>query len=116
VVPRQYIPHVDKGAQEALERGVISGHPVVDISVELFFGSFHNVDSSEMAFKIAASLAIQKAVKAAKPCLLEPIVEIVVTVPEEYMGDVNGDLNSRRGRILGMEPAGGGRQRIRAQV
>lgn len=116
VVPRQYIAHVDKGAQEALERGVISGHPVVDVSVELFFGSYHNVDSSEMAFKIAASLAIQKAVKSARPCLLEPIVELVATVPEEYMGDVNGDLNSRRGRILGMEPAGSGRQRIRALV
>ena len=116
VVPRQYIPHVDKGAQEALERGVISGHPVVDVTVELFFGSFHNVDSSEMAFKIAASMAIQKAVKMAKPCILEPIVEIAVTVPEEFMGDINGDLNSRRGRILGLEPAGSGRQRVRALV
>jgi len=116
VVPRQYIPHVDKGAQEALERGVISGHPVVDVSVELFFGSYHNVDSSELAFKIAASMAIQKAVKNARPCLLEPIVELVATVPEEYMGDINGDLNSRRGRILGMETAGSGRQRVRALV
>ncbi|MBX3180757.1 MAG: elongation factor G [Candidatus Hydrogenedentes bacterium] len=114
VVPKQYIPHVDKGAQEALQRGVISGHPVVDVAVELFFGSYHNVDSSEMAFKIAASLAIQKAVKSARPCLLEPIVELAVTIPEEFMGDINGDLNSRRGRILGMEPAGAGRQRIRA--
>lgn len=116
VVPRQYIAHVDKGAQEALERGVISGHPVVDVIVELFFGSYHDVDSSEMAFKIAASMAIQKAVKAARPCLLEPIVEITVTMPEEYMGDVNGDLNSRRGRILGLESAGAGRQCIRAIV
>jgi elongation factor G len=116
VVPRQYIPHVDKGAQEALERGVISGNPVVDVVVELFFGSFHTVDSSEMAFKIAASLAIQKGVREAKPCILEPIMEIAVTVPEDYMGDITGDLNSRRGRILGMEPAGGGRQTIRAHV
>lgn len=116
VVPRQYIPHVDKGAQEALARGVISGHPVVDVSVELFFGSFHNVDSSEMAFKIAASMAIQKAVKAARPCLLEPVVEIRVVMPEEYMGDVNGDLNSKRGRILGMETVGAGRQCIHALV
>ncbi len=114
VVPKQYIPHVDKGCQDALERGVIAGYPVVDVKVELFFGSYHEVDSSEMAFKIAASLAIQKGVKEANPCLLEPVMEIAVTVPEEFMGDVNGDLNSRRGRILGMEPVGGGRQCIRA--
>lgn len=116
VVPKQYIPHVDKGCYEALERGVISGHPVVDIIVELFFGSYHAVDSSELAFKLAASKAIQKGVKEAKPCLLEPIMEIAVTVPEEYMGDINGDLNSRRGRILGMDAIGGGRQVIRAHV
>lgn len=116
VVPKQYIPHVDKGAQEALDRGVISGHPVVDVIVELFFGSYHAVDSSEMAFKLAASKAIQKGVRDAKPCLLEPIMEIAVTVPEEFMGDINGDLNSRRGRILGMDAVGGGRQVIRALV
>ncbi len=116
VVPKQYIPHVDKGAQEALERGVISGHPVVDVVVDLFFGSYHAVDSSEMAFKMAASKAIQKGVRDAKPCLLEPIMEIAVTVPEEYMGDINGDLNSRRGRISGMDALGGGRQVIRALV
>ena len=116
VVPKQYIPHVDKGAQDALERGVISGHPVVDVVVDLFFGSYHAVDSSEMAFKLAASKAIQKGVKEARPCLLEPIMEIAVTVPEEYMGDINGDLNSRRGRISGMDAIGGGRQVIRALV
>lgn len=116
VVPKQYIPHVDKGAFEALERGVISGHPVVDVIVELFFGSYHAVDSSEMAFKLAASKAIQKGVRDAKPCLLEPIMEIAVMVPEEFMGDINGDLNSRRGRILGMDAVGGGRQIIRANV
>ncbi len=116
VVPKQYIPHVDKGCQEALAKGVISGNPVVDVVVELFFGSYHNVDSSELAFKIAASMAIQKAVKAAKPCLLEPVMEIAVTVPDDCMGDVTGDLNSRRGRILGMDVVGGGRQRIRANV
>jgi elongation factor G len=116
VVPRQYIPHVDKGCQDALEKGVIAGYPVVDIKVELFYGSYHDVDSSEMAFKIAASMAIQKGVREANPCLLEPIVEIEVVLPEEFMGDVNGDLNSRRGRIMGMEPAGPGRQVIRAQV
>lgn len=116
VVPRQFIPHVDKGTQDALAKGIIAGYPVVDIVVELFFGSYHDVDSSEMAFKIAASLAIQKAVKDASPCLLEPIMEISVTVPEEFMGDITGDLNSRRGRILGMEPGGPGRQIIRAHV
>jgi len=116
VVPRQYIPHVDKGCQDALAKGVIAGYPVVDIKVELFFGSYHEVDSSEMAFKIAASMAVQKGVKAANPCLLEPIMEIATTVPEEFMGDVTGDLNSRRGRIVGMDPAGPGRQCIRAQV
>jgi elongation factor G len=116
VVPRQYIPHVDKGCQDALAKGVMAGYPVVDVVCELFFGSYHDVDSSEMAFKIAASIAIQKAVKAAQPCILEPIMQIEVTVPDEFMGDVNGDLNSRRGRILGMEPQGGGRQCIRANV
>ncbi len=116
VVPRQYIPHVDKGCHDALLKGVIAGYPVVDVKVELFYGSYHDVDSSEMAFKIAASLAIQKGVREANPCLLEPIVDLEVTVPEESMGDINGDLNSRRGRIMGMEPAGPGRQRIKAQV
>lgn len=116
VVPKQYIPHVDKGCQDALLRGVISGNPVVDIKVELFYGSYHTVDSSEMAFKIAASIAIQKGVREAKPVLLEPIMELSVIIPDEFMGDINGDLNSRRGRILGMEPGGPGRQCIRATV
>jgi elongation factor G len=116
VVPKQYIPAGDKGAQEALLKGVISGHPVVDIIVELFFGSYHPVDSSELAFKIAASMAIQKGVREANPCILEPIMEITVTVPEDFMGDITGDLNSRRGRILGMEAMGGGLQCIRALV
>ncbi len=116
VVPKQYIPAVDKGCQEALGRGVISGHPVVDVKVELFFGSFHSVDSSEMAFKIAASQAIQEGVPQAQPCVLEPVLEVEVTVPEDAMGDVTGDLNSKRGRILGMDTAGPGRQRINAHV
>lgn len=116
VVPRQYITHVDRGAQEALGKGVIAGFPVVDLAVELHFGSYHDVDSSEMAFKIASAMAIQKGVKESRPCLLEPVMEIEVTVPDEFMGDVNGDLNSRRGRILGMESAGPGRQRVRASV
>ena len=116
VVPRQYIPAVEKGSHEALEHGVIAGFPVVDVVVELHFGSYHDVDSSEVAFKIAAAMAIQKGVKEARPCILEPVVELEVTIPEDYMGDINGDLNSRRGRILGMEQAGPGRQCIRALV
>jgi elongation factor G len=116
VVPRQYIPHVDKGIQEALAKGVVAGYPVVDVKAELYYGSYHDVDSSEMAFKTAAALAVRKGIKEAKPCLLEPIVELEVVVPDEVMGDVNGDLNGRRGRILGMEPAGPGRQMIKANV
>ena len=115
-VPKNFIPAVDKGCIESLEKGVIAGYPVVDIVVDLFYGSYHDVDSSEMAFKIAASMAIQKGVREARPCLLEPIMEIGITVPDDYMGDVNGDLNSRRGRILGMESAGPGRQCVRAMV
>lgn len=116
VVPRQYIPAVDKGAQDALAKGVISGHPVVDIVVELFDGTYHTVDSSDMAFQIAASMAIQEAVRLAQPCLLEPYVTLEVTVPDEFMGDVTGDLNGRRGRILGVDTGGAGRQVIRAHV
>lgn len=116
VVPRQYIPHVDKGIQESLLRGVIAGYPVVDVVAELYFGSYHDVDSSEMAFKVAASQAVTTGIKAANPFLLEPILEIEVTVPIENMGDINGDLSSRRGRILGMEAAPGGKEVIRASV
>ena len=114
-IPNKFIPAVDKGIHEALGRGVIAGFPFVDVRVELFDGSYHTVDSSEMAFKIAGSLAFQEAVKKASPYLLEPIMEVTVTVPEEYMGEVIGDLNSRRGRILGME-RNGHKQVIRAQV
>jgi elongation factor G len=115
VIPNKFIPAVDKGIQEAVARGVIAGFPVVDVRVELFDGSYHTVDSSEMAFKIAGSLAFQEAVRKASPYLLEPILEVTVTVPEEYMGDVIGDLNSRRGRILGLE-RNGHKQVIRASV
>lgn len=116
VVPRQYIPAVDKGCQDALSRGVISGHPVVDVVVELFDGTYHTVDSSDMAFQIAASMAIQDAIRQAQPCLLEPYVNLEITVPDEYMGDITGDLNGRRGRVLGIEPLGHGRQLIRASA
>ncbi len=101
-IPREYIPAVDKGIQEALEAGVVAGYPVQDVKVTLYDGTYHEVDSSEMAFKIAGSMAIKKAMRAANPILLEPIFKVEVTTPEEYMGDVIGDLNSRRGQVSGM--------------
>jgi elongation factor G len=104
VIPRQYIPAVDKGIQEAAKEGFLSGNPVVDFKVALLDGSFHTVDSSEMAFKVAGSMAFKKAMEICKPVLLEPIVNMKVTVPDENMGDVIGDLNSRRGKVVGVEP------------
>ena len=106
VIPRQYIPAVEKGVVERMAKGVIAGYPVVDTRVTVFDGSFHAVDSSEMAFKIAGSLGFKKAAAEARPVLLEPIVEMEVVVPEEHVGDIIGDLNSRRGRVLGVEPIG----------
>jgi elongation factor G len=106
VIPREYIPAVDAGMQEALEGGVVAGYPLVDIRAILTDGSFHDVDSSEMAFKIAGSMALKKAVRQAKPVLLEPIMAVEVVTPEDYMGDVIGDLNSRRGHVEGMEQRG----------
>jgi elongation factor G len=103
VVPREYIPAVDKGIQEAMGTGVMAGYPVVDIKVTLVDGSYHDVDSSEMAFKIAGSMGFKEGCSKATPVLLEPIMSVEVVVPEEYMGDVIGDLNSRRGQIMGME-------------
>ena len=113
-IPRQYVPAVEKGVIEASERGFLAGFPVVDFKVRLYDGKFHAVDSSEMAFKIAGSLAFKAGVEKAKPTLLEPIMTMEIVVPEEYMGDIMGDVNSRRGRILGMEPKGKN-QVIRAQ-
>jgi elongation factor G len=115
VIPREYIPSVDKGIQEALDNGVVAGFPVVDIKVELVDGSYHDVDSSEMAFQIAGSMAIKEGLKRANPVLLEPIMDVEVVVPEEFMGDVMGDLSGRRGQIQGMDSRGGG-QVIRAMV
>jgi elongation factor G len=106
VIPREYIPAVDAGIQEALENGVVAGYPMVDLRAVLTYGSYHDVDSSEMAFKIAGSLAVKKAARQAKPVLLEPIMAVEVVTPEDYMGDVIGDLNSRRGRVEGMEQRG----------
>ena len=116
VIPQKFIPAVDKGIQEAMQRGVVAGYPVVDLRVELYDGSYHSVDSSEMAFKIAGSMAFQQAAREGSPVLLEPIMEVTVFTPEEYLGDVIGDLNQRRGRVLGMEPAGSGKQKVNALV
>ena len=106
VVPREYIPVTDKGLQEAMAGGILAGYPMVDVKATLFDGSYHDVDSSEMAFKIAASMALKEALKKCKPVLLEPIMKVDVVVPEEYMGNVMGDLTSRRGRPLGQESRG----------
>jgi elongation factor G len=115
IIPREYIPSVDKGIQDALEDGVVAGYPVVDVRVELVDGSYHDVDSSEMAFQIAGSMAIKEALKRANPVLLEPIMNVEVVVPEEFMGDVMGDLSSRRGQIQGVDSQGSG-QVIRSMV
>jgi elongation factor G len=114
-IPREYIPSVDLGIQEAMESGVLAGFPVVDIRVELVDGSYHDVDSSEMAFKVAGSMAFKTAMERAKPKLLEPVMAVEVVTPEEYLGDVMGELNSRRGRVEGLEPRGNA-QAIRARV
>ncbi|MEJ7695669.1 MAG: hypothetical protein WKF78_03260 [Candidatus Limnocylindrales bacterium] len=105
-IPREYIKPVDQGIREALQTGIYAGFPVVDVKVTLFDGSYHDVDSSEMAFKIAGSMAIKDAVAKADPAILEPIMKVEVLMPEEFMGDVIGDLNSRRGQIEGMESRG----------
>lgn len=114
-VPRQYIPAVEKGLRETMEEGVLAGCPVVDVTVALVDGSYHTVDSSEMAFKIAASMAFKKGFTDCRPVLLEPIMNVEVTVPEQYMGDIIGDLNKKRGRVLGMDPVGSF-QVVRAMV
>jgi elongation factor G len=114
-VPKEYIPSVDAGIQQSLDAGVLAGYPTVDVRAILVDGKFHDVDSSEMAFKIAGSMAFKEAARKAKPVLLEPIMSVEVTTPDEYMGDVIGDLNSRRGRVGGMEQRGNS-QIVRAQV
>jgi elongation factor G len=114
-VPKEYIPAVDLGIQEAMESGVLAGYPVVDVRVSLVEGSYHDVDSSEMAFKVAGSMAFKAGMQKAKPKLLEPVMSVEVVTPEEYLGDVMGDLNSRRGHVLGLEPRGNA-QAITARV
>ncbi|MDP4020925.1 MAG: elongation factor G, partial [Candidatus Adlerbacteria bacterium] len=115
VVPQEYIPAVEDGVREAMERGIVAGYKMVDISCELYDGSYHDVDSSEIAFKIAASMGFQDAAKSAKPVLLEPIMKVEVVVPEKFMGDITGSLNSKRGAIEGMEERGLARA-IKAKV
>jgi elongation factor G len=114
-VPKEYIPAVDKGIQEQLKNGVIAGYPVVDVKVTLFDGSYHDVDSNEMAFKIAGSMGFKEGARKAKPVLLEPIMSVEVVTPEDYMGDVMGDLNRRRGLVQGMEDIPTGKS-IKAEV
>ena len=106
-IPKEYIPAIDKGIQEAMQSGILGGYPVVGVKAEVYDGSYHDVDSSEMAYQIAGSMAFKEAMKKGDAVLLEPIMKVTVTVPEEYMGDVIGDINSRRGRIEGMEPRNG---------
>ncbi len=114
-VPKQYVPAVEKGIKEALEEGVLAGYPVTNLKCVLYDGSYHSVDSSEMAFKMAAILAFRKGMEQARPALLEPICNVEVEIPEQFMGDIIGDLNSKRGRVLGMEPEGKN-QVIKAQA
>jgi elongation factor G len=115
VIPTKFIPSVEKGVVEAMKEGQLSGHPVVDVEVDLFFGSHHSVDSSDMAFKMAGSMAFKDAFLKSNPILIEPIYNIEVRVPEEFTGDIMGDISSRRGRIAGMSPEGE-TQVVKAQV
>ncbi len=115
-IPKGYIPGVEKGIREALEKGFLAGFPVVDVGVNLYDGSFHAVDSSEMAFKIAASMAFKKGMQNASPIILEPIIELDITVPERYMGDIIGDINSKRGKIVSMTPIANKKQLIKASA
>jgi elongation factor G len=116
VIPREYIPAVEKGVREAAEAGVLAGYPVVDIKVRLYDGSYHEVDSNEMAFKMAASMAFKDGFQKGAPVLLEPIMKVEVVMPEEFLGDIIGQLNARRGEILGMEARSGNAQAVRAMV
>ena len=113
---REYIPAVDKGLQDAIGSGVLAGFPVVDIKFTLFDGSYHDVDSNENAFRMAASMAFKEGMKKATPTLLEPMMAVVVETPEDYMGNVMGDLSSRRGIVQGMEDLPGGTKEVRAEV
>jgi elongation factor G len=115
VIPTKYVPSVDRGIREASERGVVAGYPLVDFTVECYDGSYHSVDSSDIAFKLAGSLAFRNVASKCRPILLEPVVEVAVTTPDEYVGDIMGDLTSRRGKVQGMDPESG-RTTVRAMV
>ena len=115
-VPRNFYPAVEKGIQEAVQKGPLAGYPMVGLKAVLYDGSYHPVDSNEMAFKMAAILAFKEAMPNAMPTLLEPIGSLAVTIPDSYMGDVIGDLNKRRGRVMGMNPAGDGNTVVEAEV
>lgn len=115
-VPKNYVPAVEKGLRESMEKGPLAGFQVVNVKAVFYDGSYHDVDSNEMAFKIAASLAFKKGIVEAKPILLEPVMHVEILVPDEYMGDVMGDMNKRRGKILGMEPQSGGGQKVLAEA
>jgi elongation factor G len=115
-VPRQFFPGVEKGIRETAAEGVLAGYPLSDFKATLYDGSFHTVDSNELSFKIAASMALKEGVQQAKPVLLEPIMSVEVRVPEQYMGDVNRDLNTRRGRVMGLDSGGDGMQVVSAHV
>ncbi len=115
-MPREFIPAVDKGLRETLPNGVLAGFPVVDVKVTLFDGSYHDVDSNENAFKMAASMAFKDAMRKASPVLLEPMMAVVVETPEDYMGNVMGDLSGRRGIVQGMDDLPGGIKEIKAEV
>ncbi|MBR6555808.1 MAG: elongation factor G, partial [Clostridia bacterium] len=115
-VPKGYFPAVEKGLLEAMQKGVLAGYPVVSLAADLFDGSYHDVDSNELSFKVAARLAYKAGIPQANPVIMEPYAELKVTVPEKYMGDIIGDLNKRRGRVMGMDPTGDGMQVITAEV
>ena len=115
-VPKNYVPAVEKGLRESMEKGPLAGYKVVNVKAVLYDGSYHDVDSSEIAFKIAAALAFKKGIVEARPCLLEPIMHVEVFIPDEYMGDIMGDMNKRRGKILGMEPQMSGGQKLMAEA
>ena len=116
VIPREFIPSVDKGIRDTMTNGILAGYPVVDIRVRLTFGSYHDVDSSQIAFELAGSMAFKDGMRKASPALLEPIMAVEVETPEDYMGDVMGDLNRRRGIVLGMDDDGIGGKKVRAEV